>query len=401
MDVGALVASGQSTSLLTTRDEEAFIQVLDSSGQVFASSSNMTGQSPVSDERVTEGQLRIVRVKRAIPGEGESFRVAVFGVRSPAGPTIVLVGDSLESVSESTQVLATTLAIGIPILTLLVGLVSFFLTGRALRPVEAIRTEVDGIDGEISGRRVPEPETMDEISRLARTMNRMLERVEDVQHRQKQFVSDASHELRTPLTAVRASLEVGLSPDLDSELDQLIRSSLTEIGRMEQLIDDLLADAVETNGELRNVVNVDLDDLVLEEARAIRHASGVTVNVTAVSAAQAPGNHEQLRRAIRNLLNNAVRHASSQATVTLIEADGAALLTVTDDGPGIPEDQRERVFDRFVRLDAARGRDSGGAGLGLAITRRIIKAHGGRIYVDPAFTGGARFIVELPLASTT
>jgi signal transduction histidine kinase len=171
---------------------------------------------------------------------------------------------------------------------------------------------------------------------------------------------------------------------------------------MEQLIEDLLADAVDSNTGLRQATDIDLDDLVLEEVRAVRHSSGVAIDVGEVSGAQVRGNREHMRRVVRNLMSNAVRHAGTRVRVSLSETDSHVRLAVADDGPGVPQDKREAIFERFTRLDEARSRQAGGgAGLGLAIARRIVEAHDGRIYVDPEFASGARFVVELPLRPQT
>lgn len=398
-DIAMLLQAGQSPALLSQRDEESFVQIVDSSGTVVAASDNVEGQPPASPESVPPGELRLVQAHDAVPGEEGAYRVAVYTVQSSWGTVTILVGDSLEPVSESSQALIAAFVMGVPALTAVVGATSWFITARALRPVDSMRANVYEIGGEVAGRRVPEPATEDEVARLARTMNRMLERVDSVQQRQRQFVSDASHELRTPLTAVRASLEVALTTELDEESQRLVRSSLTEVGRMEQLIEDLLADAVESNAGSRHVTDVDLDDLVLDEVRALRHTSPMAVDVSGVSGAQARGNREQLRRAIRNLLTNAARYADSEVRVGLQETGETVCLTVTDDGPGIPADQSDAIFERFTRLDEARSRNAGGAGLGLAIARRIVESHGGRVFVDAEFTGGARFVVELPGSS--
>jgi signal transduction histidine kinase len=395
-DIGVMLQSGQSPSLASRRDEEAFVQIVDSAGGVVAASENVAGQPPASLESVPPGELRLAQSHDAVPGEEGAYRVAVHTVLVDGDAVTILVGDSLEPVSEGSQALIAALAMGVPALTAVVGAASWFLAARALRPVDEMRAKVDEIGGEVAGRRVPEPGSKDEVARLAGTMNRMLERVDSVQQRQKQFVSDASHELRTPLTAVRASLEVALSSGLDGEPLGLVRSSLTEVGRMERLIEDLLADAVESNASLRSITDVDLDDLVLEEVGALRQTSAPVIDASGVSGAQARGNREQLRRAVRNLLSNAVRYGSSTVLVSLQETGGKVRLAVADDGPGIPADRREAVFERFTRLDEARSRKAGGAGLGLAITRRIVEAHGGRVFVDPEFTGGARLVVELP-----
>lgn len=398
-DVGSLVRSGQSFSAINEGGEDAFIQVVSGDRSVLFASSNVVDQPPFADTTVGLGELRFVDAFGRVADDSDSFRVAVFGIESSDGSFTIIVGRNLESVDESTDVLVLILAIAIPVLTLLVGIAAWFLAGRALKPVDTMRSEVDQIGGEIAGRRIDEPQTDDEVARLANTMNRMLDRVDTVQQSQKRFVADASHELRTPLTAFRAGLEVSIDDSSDDEIKGTLRSALSVVDRMELLIEELLAEATETartESSPPQHVQIDLDDIVLEEVSATRTGTSVEIDAGGVSGAQVSGIASQLRRAVRNLLNNAVRHAESKVSVMLEELNAGVRLVIEDDGPGIPEAERERIFERFVRLDAARTSDSAGSGLGLTITRRIVEAHGGKVYVDLEFTGGARFVVEMP-----
>jgi signal transduction histidine kinase len=230
-------------------------------------------------------------------------------------------------------------------------------------------------------------------------MNEMLERVEDATVRQQRFVADASHELRSPLTRIRTELEVDLARPETADLRTTGESVLEETVAMEALIGDLLhlarSDAGASAGRRQPV---DLDDLVMREAASIRARGRVTVDMHGVSAAQVVGDPDHLARAVRNLVDNAQRHATSAITLALVEHGGVARLVVADDGPGIPTGQRGLIFERFARLDDARSRDAGGTGLGLAITREIIEAHGGTIVVGDADAGGAEFVVEIPLS---
>lgn len=398
-DVGSLVRSGQSLSAINQGGEDAFIQVISSDGSVVFASNNISAERPFTEVRAGLGQLRFIDVKGQVAHDFDSFRVAVLGIGSVDDSFTILVGRNLEPVADSTDVLVLMLSIAIPVLTLLVGIAAWFLAGRALKPVDTMRSEVDQIGGEIAGRRVDEPVADDEVGRLANTMNRMLERVDEVQQSQKRFVADASHELRTPLTAFRASLEASIDTSADDEITGMLRASLSDVDRMELLIEELIAEAAATESTSPVPLVLDLDDIVLEEAAAVRIGTGVSIDTGGVSGAQVSGVASQLRRAVRNLLNNAVRHAESAVTVTLEETGSGARLVIEDDGPGIPEGERERIFERFIRLDAARASEGAGSGLGLTITRRIVEAHGGRVYADPDFTTGARFIVELPKAS--
>jgi signal transduction histidine kinase len=277
----------------------------------------------------------------------------------------------------------------------------WWLVGRTLRPVEAIRREVAGIGAGGAGldRRVPVPAGDDEVSRLARTMNGMLDRIEDAARRQQRFVADASHELRSPLARVRAEVEVDLAHPGGADPDATAASVLAEVVAMQHLVDDLLAlaraDAGVDAGERGPV---DLDDLVDRQARRLRAAGRVAVDSRGVSAAQVVGDRDQLARAIGNVVDNAARHARTTVTLAVREDGGTAVVSVADDGPGIPPERRDDVFERFHRLDGARTAPAGGAGLGLAIAREIVVAHGGTIVVDPAHGPGARLVITLPLA---
>jgi len=289
-------------------------------------------------------------------------------------------------------------------------------TGRVLAPVTAIRREVDAITATELHRRVPATRA-DEIGRLARTMNRMLDRLQRAQQSQNRFVSDASHELRSPIAAIRQHAEVALAHPERTGVSELAATVLAEDLRMQHLVDDLLQLA--RSDERRSAppdLPVDLDDLVLAEAKTLRAATSVAVDTTAVSAGQVRGDEAQLARLVRNLGSNAARHARTGISFGVAEADGVVVLTVSDDGPGIPAADRERVFERFVRLDAARTRNigdsgdsggagsagsaggaggAGGAGLGLAIAAGIVDRHRGAIRV----TGRSTLEVRLPAVS--
>jgi signal transduction histidine kinase len=245
-------------------------------------------------------------------------------------------------------------------------------------------------------RRVPEPPGDDEIARLAVTMNAMLERLERSVSRQQRFVADASHELRTPLTRMRAELEVDDNDPANADPAATRRSQLDEIVGLQQMLEDLLILARSDAGTPDRAAGpVDLDDIVLEELRS-RPPTSVTIDASRVSAAQVVGDAGQLRRVVRNLVDNAARHGRSSVVIELAEVGTSAILTVTDDGPGIPPERRAEVFKRFARLDESRTGDAGGAGLGLAIVHDIVSRHGGTIDVGEGPAGGARFVVTLP-----
>ena len=267
---------------------------------------------------------------------------------------------------------------------------------RALAPVERIRREVEQITGDRLDRRVPEPPSRDEIHRLARTMNQMLERLQDSRDRQQQFVSDASHELRSPLASIRQTAEVARAHPGALPEGELADAVLEESARMQRLVEQLLLLTRADEGALtRAQHDVDLDDLALAVARRVRRP-GLGVDTSGIGPGRVRGDKAALTQVVQNLVDNAARHARRTISLAVSERDGGVELVVEDDGPGIPAEHRRRVFDRFVRLDEARARDAGGSGLGLAIVHEIVTAHGGTVEISSSGLGGARFVVRLP-----
>lgn len=316
--------------------------------------------------------------------------------RTGPGGVLVVVGQSEDQVDRATATAAGLLSIAVPIGLALLAAAVWVSVGRGLRPVEAIRREAAAITSEDLGRRLPVPPGSDEIARLADTLNKMLDRIDAAQKRQRQFVSDASHELRSPLATMRQLAEVARRHPDQVATGQLADDVLLEEQRMEELVTALLMLARLDDGQRGALNAVDLDDLVLQEVRRHRGHDGPHIDTAAVGAGQVRSSPVLLAQVVRNLLSNAVRHADHEVRVSLVEADGLVTLVVQDDGNGVPADQRQAIFERFVRLDESRTRDEGGSGLGLAIVQKVVDGMGGSIRVDDAPGGGARFSVVLP-----
>ncbi|MEV6415075.1 HAMP domain-containing sensor histidine kinase [Kribbella sp. NPDC051718] len=345
---------------------------------------------------------RCVKVEPA--GFNEDFVFAAAAVSPDRGQQVarVIVGRPLVDVADSTGFVTRVLAVGLPVMLLIVGGVTWVVAGRTLAPVAAIRREVDEISAAELHRRVPSVHSGDEIGRLAATMNRMLDRLERAQDSQRRFVSDASHELRSPIASIRQHVEVALAHPDRSSLAELAGTVLAENLRIQRLVDDLLLLARADEQVLRlHKDPVDLDDLLFDEARRLRAATELEIDSAAVSAIQVLGDEASLRRLILNLGENAARYAQSRISLGLQQDGGDVLLTIADDGPGIPLPDRDRVFDRFVRLTAARARDEGGSGLGLAIVAEIARAHGGSARMAETPSGGTSVQVRLPLGSAS
>lgn len=324
------------------------------------------------------------------------WSVVQMPLMSPSdGPVEAMALSPLADVLRSTATLQQVLEIGVPALVVLLTVAAWLLVGRALRPVRQMTQCAAGIADATAADRLAVPPAADELGELARTLNGMLDRLAEGARRQREFVSDASHELRSPIAATRTQIEVALvHPDLAAPA-AVLGGVLAEVTRLEVLVADLLALARLDERRAAPHEEIDLDDLVLEDAARSR---AVPVDTRCVTAVKVQGERKSLGRLVRNLLDNAARHAASRVEVALDLQHGAPRLIVDDDGPGIPEPDRARVFERFTRLSSSRSRDAGGAGLGLAVVRRVVEQHGGQVRAERSPLGGARLEVRFPAA---
>lgn len=326
-----------------------------------------------------------------VDGKTADYRFAVVEAKDTrGGEATVRAGAALAPEQEAVGSVRTAMLIGLPLLLVVVAGVTWLVTRRALRPVEGIRGEMAAITASTDlSRRVPVPSSQDEVGRLARTTNETLAALETSVERQRRFVADASHELRSPIASLRTQLEVGVAhPEL---LD--VPGAVEDTVRLQRLAADLLLLARLDAGERPAEARVDLAAMVREESSQ-RVADRIPVQVGELAAGEVAGSRGQLARVLGNLLDNAQRHAAASVRVAVVREGEWAVLRVEDDGPGVPEGERERIFERFVRLDDARARDDGGAGLGLAIARDVAERHGGSL----AVRAGSVFELRLPVA---
>lgn len=390
---GADPAPDLAAAVRSTPGDDTVVQVLDPTGAVVAASEPVAGVGPVSPLRPAAG--RTAREDREV--DDDPFRIVAVGRATPDGTYVVLAGHSRDEVDDGAEAAGTALLVGLPLLTVVVGVSTFVFVGRGLRPVEAMRREAAAISATNLHRRLPVPAARDEIAALATTMNTMLDRIETAAAAQRRFVADAGHELRSPLSTIHAGLDILSAAGLPGPAAAQVTRMAAESSRMACLIDDLLllARADESGLGLRRT-DVDLDDLVyIERDRIAAARPGLTVEVRATPV-RVGGDPHHLHRILRNLVDNAGRHARHRVVITLTAQPGAAELVVADDGPGVAAADRDRIFERFVRLDEDRSRRGGGAGLGLPIVRELVDAHGGTVTVGPTADGGAQFRVTLP-----
>lgn len=385
-------AADLDASLFATDNRISVVQIVDSAGHVQRTS-NPKWHTPLLDPASVSAAAG--RPRPADDGDSD-LRVVARTTRNPARPATVLVAAGTESVEGTVEDVAMLLAVGVPLLALVGAAANYWLIGRSLASVEAIRSRVQNIETASLSARVPVPVARDEIGRLAETMNAMLARIEAGHTAQRQFVSDASHELRSPLATITAAVDLaGNHPELVDA--QLINDTLApETARMRRLVSDLLTLAAADEHRLTlNLTDVDVDDLAVAAVTSLRLRDRVTVT-TDLRPARVWADPEKLARVIANLTDNAETHARSTVAVGTESTAAGARIVVDDDGPGIMDADRNRVLDRFVRLDTARARASGGSGLGLSIVAEIVAAHHGHITVTTApELGGARFVVEL------
>jgi signal transduction histidine kinase len=395
-DVAVLIDTGRLPDPIPVAAGTPLVQVVDAADRVLAASPGGDRLVPIllpeDVAAAREGASRTVDGARL--GLAGELHVVGHAAGGEENPRTVLVAMSLAQNMAAVTVVRGALVVGVPLLVAAFAVACWVLVGQALRPVAGLRQGAEEITTTREARRLPVPAAEDEIHRLAVTLNDMLDRLERSSARQRTFVSDAAHELRSPLAAIRAQLEVGHLHPESTDWAETAADTLKDVERLSRLVDDLLVLARVDELPERREEPVDLAELV-DELVARWTSGGVAVRRDGVRSVTVLGDVDALSRVVANLVDNAVRHAATAVTVAVYDDDGVAELVVADDGPGIPVADRERVFDRFTRLDAARSRDEGGTGLGLAIVRELVRAHRGTVRLD-GNDPGLRVIVRLP-----
>jgi signal transduction histidine kinase len=375
------------------------VQVLDAHDAVVAAS---LGSDRVTS-LLTPEQLAVARSgDRFDITTSSGVKLRVLAYRS-ASLTVVVFTD-LSRVDDSVRVLTRAALLGAPIAVLLLGLSTYFVVALTLRSVAALRHGAASVSSSgLSGQRLPVPSAQDEIHRLAVTLNEMLDRIESATSRQRTFVGDAAHELRSPLASLRVQLEVAGRMGPEESWPVLVDEVLLDVARLDRLVEDLLimARLDETGGSVA-AEPVSLGAFVAMVVEGYGHAR-VPVELGAVAPVVVNGDRDALRRIVVNLVDNAVRYARSSVVVAVSALPSVAVITVTDDGPGLPASELEAVFDRFYRAESSRSRDSGGTGLGLPIVRDLVRAHHGTVELQPRPDGasGLQAVVRLPLSLPT
>ncbi|MFC1419030.1 sensor histidine kinase [Streptacidiphilus cavernicola] len=414
--VAKLAADGRLTKLVPLDHGADFIQVVDADGKVIAASQNIAGLPAIKPvPPIAPVGPRGAKVPARVAVAAKGWDVGPLGVElhqqvtsvatdTPQGQVVVRAGVSLRAADAAESTTAFVLAVGCPLLLLTVGLVTWRVTGRALRPVEAIRTEVAAIGEQALHRRVPIPRGDDEITRLATTMNAMLDRLHLARQRQRQFIADASHELRSPIAVLRTQLEVALTHPDPEVRTGLVEGALQDTDRLQALAADLLLLARLDAGPVdRPTAPVDLGGIVRGTVLDRGDERCAVILDLPEEEVLVPGNRLWLTRLVTNLLDNAQRHARQTITVRVYrDADRGtgrteSVLEVHNDGQAIEPADRYRIFERFTRLDDARSRDHGGAGLGLPIALDIVQHHGGTLVVADS-AHGAAFRARFPVS---
>lgn len=379
---------------LETAQRETAVAVFDSTGVALASS-GFHIPSQVAD--LIEGSPSTASVDLIEVGENEIERYDLRVVAAQGTFAKVVVGSELEPVEKTRGAARRLLSIGVPVLTLAGASLLWLVVGRSLRPVEQLRLDAQRIYESsphgISDGRVRQPDSSDEISRLATTLNDMLERLERSSNALRRFVSDSSHELRSPIANIRARVETGGVDDWTNIQSDVVG----EVERVEGIVNDLTYLARSDEGRaVQNPERVELDEILFEEAARLQQRGQVRVDASAIEPVVLRVDRMQTQRLIRNLVDNAERHADALVRLTVIEVEeGKAIITIEDDGEGISPADRQRVFERFARVDESRHRKTGGTGLGLAIVKDIAERHGGSATVEGSDLGGAKFTIEI------
>ena len=368
-------------------------EIFAANGRLLGEGANLAGAPPLIHASPVGSTPRLMTISSAEFGRLRVLEVQLGDRKAP----ILVVAQAINQITDAVNSLKVRLAISSPLLALAVGLLFWLVVGRAMRKVEAVRTAVGDVSELDLSARVANPRTGDELERLVVTMNEMLTRLQRSVERERQFIADASHELRSPIAAARAVLESDGSGSSESHL-----AALQAIQRLQYLAEQLLVleragrDDRRAEWEL-----VDIDEWILAQAEQLRVTTSLAIDTAAVSGGQVMGDESDITRIIENLSSNAIRYAHSTVAFALEETGDWVTLRVSDDGPGIPDDQKQLVFERFRRLDTDRGRARGGSGLGLAIVWELTAKYGGSVRIADNPGGGTCVGVWLPASTAT
>ena len=385
---------------------ERFVRVFNDSGEVTFDNSAVAGGVPI-DQRAVESALQGKSSTRSLSLADEGLRVRTLPIERDGRIGGVLeMGQSQDDVADTLQTLLFIVGIAYPATLVVASLGGVFLAGRALSPVDRMTRLARRISAEDLGQRLNLRSRDDEVGRLARTFDEMIARLDNAFRRQRQFTADASHELRTPLTAIKGQIDVALQRRRDpAAYRQALQVVNEEVDRMMRLLGSLLTLARADAGQIPLAFEaVSLPDVVgaaVEQVRPAASERGIELQLVSSPAVTLRADEDLLLQLLLNLLDNAAKYtpAGGQVTVGWNVGAGQVELWVRDTGIGIASEHLPHLFDRFYRVDRARSRAEGGAGLGLAISRWIAEAHGGSISVESAPGRGSTFAVTLPIDS--
>jgi signal transduction histidine kinase len=385
------------STLAEDRNSAAQVQIVDEANRVVGWSIRGLRNGPMSTLRPAPGRTTREELSRvpALGGDDETL-VSARGVELHGKRYVILVAAPLEAQTDTLRTVGLLLLAATPLLVALVSVAVWILVGQSLKTVERIRRQVAEIDGRRLHERVEVPPTGDEIAALASTMNQMLDKLEQSDNSHRAFFSDASHELRSPLSTLVTTAEVASLDESGRTWLDMQQTVLNESSRMQSLVEDLLTLAKVDSHQLQlDVQDVDLEDVLGAEIKRLRTVSSLQINAE-LQPMRVRGDERRLMQVFRNLMDNAARHAKSTIMVGMERRPGVVVVSVDNDGEIISPKDRNRVFERFARLDASRSSDGGGSGLGLAISREIMVAHGGTVLATES-DGWCRFQVILPV----
>ena len=390
------IAKAGEVVLLELTFPNRYVEVIDNTGQPIAWSRNLSGKT-FAIPSATSGVVTV-----------EGLRAAVVPLSAEQNLGFAVVAEPLSVIDDGLRQLRRNFFAGVPLVLLLASAGGYFLARKSLAPIASMNSQTQRITAESLSRRLDVTSPRDELGRLATTINDLLARLESAFNEQQRFIADASHELRTPLAVLRGETEVALAKRRTAdEYQQSLSLIQEEAERLSRIVEDLFILARQPIDAPARLMRerVSLNETVKDCARAaqvLASRKGVRlITENDVPSIQLTGDKELITRMLLNLLDNAVKYtpAGGEISLALTRQNGNAEITVRDTGIGIAESDRQRIFDRFYRVDKARSRALGGAGLGLSIVRWIVEVHGGEIYIDSSPGRGSTFTVDLPLKS--